>query len=182
MLELALHILDIAENSIRAEANLVRILIREDWPKNLFLMRITDNGQGMSPEAQQKALDPFYTTKKVRKVGLGLPMLSEAAARTGGKMTLRSKPGIGTTVSATFRLNHIDRQPLGNIASALIAVIVGNPGIDIIYKHEVNGRKYLLDTRDIKKELEDVPLNHPEVTSFLRKHITEGLKDIGAAS
>jgi hypothetical protein len=181
VLELALHILDIVENSIRAEANLVRILIREDRSKDLFLMQIKDNGRGMTPEEQKKALDPFYTTKKVRRIGLGLPMLSNAAERTGGKMTLSSRPEAGTTVTAKFGLFHIDRQPLGDIASALIAIIVGNPGIDIIYKHEVNSREYLLDTRDIKKALEDIPLNHPEVTSFLRESIKEGLKDIGAA-
>jgi len=182
VLELALHILDITENSIRAGAKLVRILIREDSARNLFLMRITDNGQGMSPEVQQKALDPFYTTKEVRQIGLGLPMLSGAAERTGGKMTLRSRTGAGTTVTAEFGLSHIDRQPLGDIVSALIAIIAGNPDIDIIYRHEVNGSTYLLDTRDIKKVLDDIPLNHPEVTGFLRKHITEGLRDIGTAA
>lgn len=182
MLELALHVLDITENSIRAGAKLVRILIREDLHKNLFLIRISDNGKGMSPEERKKVLNPFYTTKEVRRIGLGLPMLSGAAERAGGKITLRSKPGVGTTVTAEFGLNHIDRQPLGDIASALIALIVGNPAIDIIYRHDVNGRSYLLDTRDIKKALEDVPLNHPEVTFFLREHITEGLRDIGASA
>ena len=131
MLELALHILDIVENSVRAGATLVRILIRENRAKDLFLMRITDNGSGMTPEERQRALDPFYTTKKVRRVGLGLPMLSDAADRTGGRMTLRSKPETGTVVEAAFGLSHIDRQPMGNIASTLITIIVGNPGIDL---------------------------------------------------
>ncbi len=114
-------------------------------------MRITDNGSGMTPEERQRALDPFYTTKKVRRVGLGLPMLSDAADRTGGKMTLRSKPGTGTVVEAEFGLSHLDRQPMGDIASTLIAIIVGNPGSDFIYRHEVDGRTYLLDTRELKK-------------------------------
>jgi hypothetical protein len=109
-------------------------------------------------------------------------MLSDAADRTGGKMTLRSKPGTGTVVEAAFGLSHIDRQPMGNIVSTLITIIVGNPGIDLLYRHEVDGRSYLLDTKEIKKELEDVPLNHPEVTGFLREHIAEGLSDIGAAA
>ncbi|SEM18699.1 Histidine kinase-, DNA gyrase B-, and HSP90-like ATPase [Syntrophus gentianae] len=182
MLELALHILDIAENSIRAGAKLIRILIREDETRDLFLMRITDNGHGMSPEEQKKALDPFYTTKKVRRIGMGLPLLSDAAERTGGKMILRSKPGVGTVISAEFGLSHIDRQPMGDIPSVLIAIIVGNPGSDLIYRHEVQGRIYLLDTRNIKEALEDVPLNHPEVVNFLREHIMEGLSDIGAAA
>jgi hypothetical protein len=182
VLELALHILDIVENSARAGATLIRILIREDRAKDRFMMRITDNGKGMSPEERRKALDPFYTTKKVRRVGLGLPMLSDAAERTGGRMTLRSRPQTGTMVEAAFGLTHIDRQPMGDIASTLITIIVGNPGIDFIYRHMVDGRTYLLDTREIKKALEDVPLSHPEVTAFLREHITEGLADIGAAA
>jgi hypothetical protein len=182
VLELALHILDIVENSVRAGATLVDILIREDRSKDRFLMRITDNGGGMTPEEREKALDPFYTTKKVRRVGLGLPMLSDAADRTGGKMTLCSELGTGTVVEAVLGLSHIDRQPMGNIVSTLITIIVGNPGIDLLYRHEVDGRKYLLDTRDIKKALEDVPLSHPEVTGFLREQITEGLTDIGASA
>jgi len=182
VLELALHILDIVENSVRAGATLVRILIRENRGRDLFLMRITDNGRGMTPEERQRALDPFYTTKKVRRVGLGLPMLADAAERTGGRMTLQSKSQTGTVVTAEFGLTHIDRQPLGDMASTLITIIVGSAGVDFIYRHEVDGRRYLLDTRDIKKALEDVPLNHPEVTAFLREHITEGLRDIGAAA
>jgi anti-sigma regulatory factor (Ser/Thr protein kinase) len=182
VLELALHILDIVENSVRAGATRVRILIREITAEDLFLMRITDNGKGMTPEEREKALDPFYTTKKVRRVGLGLPMLSDAASRTGGQMTLQSKPQTGTVVTAVFGLSHIDRQPMGDIASTLIAIIVGNPGSDLIYRHEVDGRFYLLDTREFKKALEDVPLSHPEVTGFLREHITEGLSAIGASA
>jgi hypothetical protein len=182
VLELALHILDIVENSVRAGATRVRILIREITAKDLFLMRITDNGSGMTPEDRQRALDPFYTTKKVRRVGLGLPMLSDATERTGGRMTLRSKPGTGTVVEAEFGLSHLDRQPMGDIASTLIAIVVGTPGSDFTYRHEVDGRTYLLDTREIKRELEDVPLSHPEVTRFLREHITEGLSAIGASA
>jgi hypothetical protein len=182
VLELALHILDIVENSVRAGATIVRVLIRECRSEDLFLMRITDNGKGMTPEERRKALDPFYTTKTVRRVGLGLPMLADAAARTGGKMTLRSEPGAGTVVEAVFGLSHIDRQPMGNITSTLLTILVGNPGIDFTYSHEVDGRTYLLDTRDIKRVLEDVPLSHPEVTGFIREHITEGLGDVGATA
>lgn len=181
MLELALHILDIVENSIRAGAGLVRIQVREDETRDLFLLRITDNGHGMSPEEQKKAMDPFYSTKKVRRIGMGLPLLSDAAERSGGKMILKSRPGVGTVISAEFGYGHIDRQPMGDIVSVLIAIIVGNPGIDFIYRHEVRDRIFLLDTRNVKEALEDVPLNHPEVTAFLRKHLAEGLRDIGAA-
>jgi hypothetical protein len=182
VLELALHILDIVENATRAGASLVRIVVREDRGQDRFLMRITDNGRGMTPEEREKALDPFYTTKKVRRVGLGLPMLSDAAARTGGWMILRSRPRTGTMVEAVFGLTHLDRQPLGDIVSTLLTILVGNTATDFVYRHEVDGREYLLDTREFKRTLEDVPLSHPDVTAFLREHITEGLADIGASA
>ena len=179
MLELAMHILDIAENSVRAGAKLVTIRIVEDLEKDLYVLEIADNGKGMNAEERQRALDPFYTTKKVRRVGLGLPMLQIASTNTGGEFRLDSEVGGGTTVTAKFRRGHIDRQPLGNIASSLVGLILGNPGVDFLYHHRINGRSYTLDTRELKKELEDVPLSHPEVTKFIREHINEGLKDIG---
>ena len=179
MLELAMHILDIAENSVRAGAKLITIRILEDLEKDLYVMEIADDGRGMNAGERQRALDPFYTTKKVRKVGLGLPLLQNAARNTGGAFRLDSAVGRGTTVTANFRRGHIDRQPLGNIASSLLGLIMGNPGIDFLYHHRVDGRSYTLDTRELKKELEDVPLSHPEVTKFIRENINEGLKEIG---
>lgn len=174
-----MHILDIAENGVRAGAKLVTIRILEDSEKDLYVMGITDDGKGMSLEERQRALDPFYTTKKVRKVGLGLPMLQNAAMNTGGEFRLESELGRGTTVIAQFQRGHIDRQPLGNIASSLISLILGNPGVDFLYDHRVNGQNFMLDTRELKKELGEVPLSHPEVTKFLRQSINSGLKEIG---
>jgi len=179
VLELAMHILDIAENSVRAGAKLITIRILEDLEKDLYVMEIADDGRGMNAGERQRALDPFYTTKKVRKVGLGLPLLQNAARNTGGAFRLDSAVGRGTTVTANFRRGHIDRQPLGNIASSLLGLILGNPGVDFLYHHRVDGRSYTLDTRELKKELEDVPLSHPEVTKFIRENINEGLKEIG---
>ncbi len=174
-----MHILDIAENAVRAGAKLVTIRIREDAGEDLYEMEISDDGKGMTDDERRKALDPFYTTKKVRKVGLGLPMLQSAAMNTGGGFRLESEAGRGTKVIARFRRGHIDRQPLGNIASSLISLILGNQGVDFVYDHRVNGRHFTLDTRELKKELEEVPLSHPEVVKFLRQSINGGLKEIG---
>lgn len=180
MLELSLHILDMVENSIRAAANLVRIAVEEDPAANRYVLQITDNGSGMSEEVRKKALDPFFTSKKVRRVGLGLPMLAEAAERTGGSFLLESETGKGTRVRAEFGFDHIDRQPLGKITGTLIALVIGNPQMDFIYEHKKNGRAYLFDTREIKEQLEDVPINHPEVLRFLRENIQDGLTGLGA--
>jgi hypothetical protein len=180
VLELSLHILDIAENSIRAGADLVRITVDEDLAANRYVLQIKDNGSGMSEEVRKKALDPFFTSKKVRRVGLGLPMLAEAAERTGGNFLLESSMGKGTLVRAEFGLDHIDRQPLGKITGTLVALIIGNPKMDFIYEHRKNSQTYVLDTREIKEQLEDIPINHPEVLHFLKENVQEGLTDIGA--
>lgn len=180
MLELSMNILDIVENSTRAGANLVRIGITEDREKDLLRIEIADNGEGMEPDVVGKVLDPFYTSKTVRRVGLGLPMLSQAARLTGGGCTIESKKGEGTTVTADFGYRHIDRQPLGDMATTMAAMIAGNPEVEFVYTHASGGGSYTLDTREIKSELEDVPIDHPTVLQFLKENIRDGLKEIGA--
>ena len=180
MLELSLHILDIAENSIRAGAKLIQITVTEDSVSDRLTIQFKDDGAGMTEDILEKVLDPFYTTKKVRRFGLGLPMLSEAARAAGGSFDIQSKKGIGTTVTADFKRSHIDRQPFGNIADTLITLIAGNPEIDFLYRHLVNGRIFEFETAVIKKEIDDVPINHVDVMSFVRQLIEEGLEEIGA--
>ncbi|HQP46969.1 MAG TPA: sensor histidine kinase, partial [Flexilinea sp.] len=141
---------------------------------------VKDDGSGMSNQELQKVLDPFYTTKKVRRVGLGLPMLADAAERTGGKLVLTSEKGHGTCLRVVFGLSHIDRQPLGNIEGTMVTLIAGNPQIDFIYRHQRDSKAFILDTKDIKKEIDDIPINHVDILNFLKKNIFEGLKEIGA--
>ncbi|HNQ65098.1 MAG TPA: ATP-binding protein [Smithella sp.] len=178
MLELAAHILDIAENSVRAGAKLVNITIIEDDKKNLLSIEINDDGHGMTEEEIVKALDPFYTTKKVRRVGLGLPLLAEAAKRAGGDLRLKSVKGKGTKLKVTFQLDHLDRQPMGNITTTIRNLIAGNSFVDFLYKHRHNDRRFSLDTRTIRKEIDDLPINHPEILKYIRDVIDDGLEDI----
>ena len=178
MLELALHVLDIAENSSRAQASLIEITIAEDLERDIFSLEIKDNGQGMDAQAMEKALDPFYTTKKVRRIGLGLPMLKQAANTAQGRFSLQSEVGKGTVVHAEFKHSHIDRQPLGDIAGVITMLILGNPDIDIIYTHRKNGNTYILDTRELREGLGDVPLNNMEVLNLIRDNIREGLEEL----
>ncbi|MEN6469054.1 MAG: sensor histidine kinase [Smithella sp.] len=178
MLTLADHILDIAENSVRAGAKLIEISIDEDSNTDLLTLEIKDDGHGMSQEALHKALDPFYTTKTVRRVGLGLPLLRDAAYRSGGTFHLESQENSGTNVKATFGLHHLDRQPLGAIINTIIILIISNSDVDFFYKHRHNDRRLEMDTREIRKEIEDVPINHPEVIKYIRGVIEEGLQEI----
>lgn len=180
MLELSLHILDIAENAVRAEAQTVTIVVVEDARADLLTLKIRDNGKGMTEDQLRCVLDPFYTTKKVRRVGLGLPMLAQAAENAGGGFEIQSTPGMGTLVKVAFRLSHIDRQPLGDLPGTLTTLITGNPDVRFIYRHRCGHREYVLDTDDIKREIDDVPINHIEVLKFIRQDIAEGLNGISA--
>ena len=182
MLELSMNILDIVENSTRAGANLIRISVTEDRGNDILRIEIADDGEGMEPDVTEKALDPFYTSKDVRRIGLGLPMLSHAAKITGGRFTIESEKGKGTVVTADFRYSHIDRQPLGDMPGTTATMIAGNPRVDFIYTHLSDGKSYTMDTREIKNELEDVPIEHPKVIQFIRENIRDGLKEIGAGS
>ena len=179
MLELSLHILDVVENSTRAGAETVYITLIEDTTRDVLSLEIQDDGSGMDEDVLKKAMDPFFTTKKVRNIGLGLPMLAQATERTNGKFIIESKGGEGTRVATEFKLSHIDRQPLGDIASTLVTLIAGNTDVDFIYRHRHDDREYVLDTKDVKRELDDVPINNVEVLNFIREHVQDGLKEIG---
>ena len=176
MEDLSLHILDIVENSIAAGANRVEIRVIEDTRKDILSVEIRDNGKGMSEEVLENAVDPFYTTRTTRKVGLGLSLLSQSAKEAEGDMTIKSKEDEGTTIYAYFKHSHIDRKPIGNMAETLIVLIAGNPDIDFLYEHRLNNRAYSIDTKDIREELGDVPLSSPDVIEAIRKDIQNGLK------
>ena len=178
MLELAAHILDIAENSVRAGARLIEINIEEDTANDYLSIEIIDDGHGMKQEEINKVLDPFYTTKTVRRVGLGIPLLADAAQRSGGSLQLKSQEGKGTCIKATFVLSHVDRQPMGDITGTIIILIAGNLDVDFYCKYRHNIRRFELDTRVIRKEIDDVPINHPEILKYIRGVLEEGFSEI----
>jgi hypothetical protein len=177
--DLSLHILDVAENSIAAGATEIEIIIDEDTKRNVLLLTIKDNGRGLDAEARAAVLDPFYTTKG-KRVGLGLPMLAQSAREADGELTIESEKGQGTMITARFVHDHIDRRPLGDIAETLIALITaGGLDIDILYEHSKDGDGFILDTKEVKQGLQDVPINDPEVLNFLKETIIDGLEELG---
>jgi anti-sigma regulatory factor (Ser/Thr protein kinase) len=179
MLELALHILDIAENSVRAIAKTVWIEITEDHGQDRLSCVIRDDGKGMSKAVLEKVMDPFYTSKKVRRVGLGLPMLAEAAERAGGSFAIESQEGMGTWITAEFQFSHIDRQPLGDITGAITVLIAGNEGVDFVFRYRCGDRLFGFDTKEVRQELGEIPIQQAEVLKWIRQHIREGLIEIG---
>ena len=148
MEDLSLHILDIAENSIAAAARTIEIMIDEDRDKDLLTIEIKDDGKGMHQNTLKKALDPFFTTRKTRRVGLGLSFLSQAAEERGGKMELKSIPNEGTTTKATFRLSHPDCKPMGDINETIRTLIMSHPEINFVFEHRKDNSIYRFDTRE----------------------------------
>jgi signal transduction histidine kinase len=139
MRELSLHILDVVENGITAGGDCIWIEVDEARKKDLLKIVIRDNGRGMPVEKLENIDDPFITSRTTRRVGLGLSLLAAAAKRCEGELRVNSEPGKGTEVEATFRYNHIDRAPLGDMAATIGTLILGNPGIDFIYAHHIDG-------------------------------------------
>ncbi|MHB9036671.1 MAG: ATP-binding protein [Armatimonadota bacterium] len=168
MRELSMHILDLAQNSISAGATKLEIEISADTKANTLTVSLRDNGRGMDPEFLAKVRDPFTTTRTTRRVGLGIPMFETAAKACDGELVLESSPENGTYVEATFRLSHIDRAPLGDMASTLVSIIAANPDLRVRYVHRVDDKVFVLDTEDIKTQLDGVPINEGPVLKWLR--------------
>jgi anti-sigma regulatory factor (Ser/Thr protein kinase) len=173
--ELSLHIMDLLENSIAAGATLIHIEVSEQRKTNRLEITIKDNGRGIPAHLLKQVVNPFYTTRKTRRGGLGLPLFREASRRCAGDFRIRSEEGEGTEVYASFKRDHVDLAPFGDIAATLTSVIVGNPDVDFVYRHHMDGDVFQLDTRDVKQELKDVPIHHPDVIRFLTRLIRDSL-------
>ncbi len=173
--EIASHIMDIVANSVTARATDITIDIVKDTNRNDLTLIIKDNGVGMDDETKKKVLDPFYTTKTGKKVGLGVPLLKGTAETTGGTFHLSSVIGQGTEIAASFDLSHPDLPPLGNIRDTMLVLVVGNPETDFHFHLKMDSKEFILDTKEIKNLLGDVPINHPEVITFLSKYIDENM-------
>ena len=178
MTELALHILDIAQNSIVAKASLIEIIINEDANADRLTFEIKDNGKGMSEKEVQHATDPYFTSRTTRKVGMGLPLFKQATEQCVGTFILKSQVGKGTQVKASMQLTHIDRQPLGDMAGTMALLVSSNPNIEFVYKHITNKGEYVFDTREVKSELGNVPITNPKVIKFIKEMIQENLNEI----
>lgn len=175
MRELSLHLLDIAENSVAANASQIKIKVIENTQTDLLQMSVEDNGKGMTPEMAVQVTDPFITTRTTRKVGLGIPLLKEAAEACNGYLTITSAVGKGTTLFVQFQRSHIDRMPLGNLADTYLHLLIANPTIHWIFTYQVDERIFELDDAPIKAELEGISLTEPDVLNYLRQTIETGI-------
>ena len=183
MEDISLHILDIVENSIAAGAKNIEIKINEQIQEDLLTIEIIDDGKGIEEEDLKHVLDPFFTTRGTRRVGLGLPLLAQSAEESGGNLKIESKPGYMTKVEATFGYSHIDRKPFGDMVETLITLIATQGlKVDFLYEHRKNNHGFVFDTKSIKKELKDIPLNNMEVINYLRDNLKKEFRKLDERS
>lgn len=178
MRELSLNVLDIAQNSIAAGASLTEILVKINTAESTLLIGIYDNGKGMSEEQVKSVMDPFFTTRTTRKVGMGIPLFKMAAEQTGGSFTITSQLGVGTRVDALFKTDSIDFTPLGDMASTVATIVSMNEDKDFVYTYSVDGNEFVFNSREIKTILDGVPLNEPSVMSWIEGYIRENTESL----
>ena len=183
MRELSLNVMDVAQNSVRAEASLVRITVTESDKDDKLTIQIADDGCGMTEEQVQQVIDPFFTTRTTRKVGLGVPLFKLSAEQTGGSFDIESEKGVGTTTTASYVKSHVDMTPLGDINDTVKILIQCNPDIDFIFTHSTDNGSFTLDTRELREILGDVSLDTPDVLEWIADYLEENTGNIyGGAS
>lgn len=178
--DLSAHVLDIAENSVRAGSTEVTVTVCEKKKSNLLSFSVQDNGKGMTEEFIAKVTDPFTTTRTTRRVGMGLPFLKQVAELCGGGLEISSKVGVGTKTTATFNYDSIDRPPMGDLPFTVMTLIAGSPEIHWIYRHCTDNGEFVLDTKEVVEALDgDIELLRTvDVGLWLREHVKEGLAGI----
>ncbi|MDR1530725.1 MAG: ATP-binding protein [Clostridiales bacterium] len=183
MRELSMHIMDITQNSVRADARNVEVRVCEDLRANKLSFSVSDDGCGMSPELVEKVRDPFTTSRTTRKVGLGIPMLEQTCLQCGGFLEISSQVGLGTAIKAQMDYDNIDRPPLGDMANTIHVLAIMNPDINLKYIHQYisasgQGREYCLDMAEVKEVLDGLPLDEPSVMEWIKGNIEEGLNGL----
>lgn len=173
-----MNILDVAENSVHAGASMIEIEVDIQTGLDTLTVIIRDNGCGMSADQTEKVVDPFYTTRTTRKVGLGIPFFKQAAESTGGSFQILSEEGCGTTVTAVFKLSHIDRMPLGDISSTIHTLAVFNEHIRFRYTYRYNKNEFVFDTQQIREIVgTDISFTELEISGFIKDYLKSGREE-----
>lgn len=171
-----MHMMDVAQNSIRADAKNIYINFFEDCDNNILLFSVEDDGKGMSDEELSRLEDPFFTTRTTRKVGLGIPFLKMTCEQSGGSFTVKSEDGVGTTVEATFRTDNPDCLPVGDIAGYLTMLLVANPDIRIRFSYKINNEEFTLDNAELREQ--EIELQQPGMAGVIKAFIKDNLEEL----
>ena len=156
----------------------MKINIEENTKNNVYTLTIEDNGKGMSKEMLNKVIDPFFTSRTTRKVGLGIPLLKQKAELAGGAFYIESEEGKGTILKASFIYNNIDRPALGDVAGVLVLTAASNEDSRFVYQHYTEEGEFIFDTDEVKEILDGVSFNNAKIIHYLKDMINENLKII----
>lgn len=171
-----MHIIDMVQNCVEAGGTQVSLIINENITANKLTITIIDNGRGIPHEMLTELTSPFVTTRTTRKVGLGIPLLDMVSRQSGGKLTINSTVGQGTTISADFEYHHLDRPPLGDIVGTLKVLVVGYyEKINFNYQHIYNDQEFEFSTAELKEALGDISFSQPEVLGWLSEFLTSNI-------
>ncbi len=174
------HILDIVQNSVRAGAGLIDIIVCEDISSDIYRIEVADNGKGMDAETLSQVHKPFFTSRKTRRVGLGIPLLKQAVEQTGGNLRIRSQVQQGTHLTADFVHSHIDRPVMGDVATLFVLVATGHPATEFSYRHSTQRGEFFVSTHGIKEALEVPDLRQKPIRDVVYELINNGLENISA--
>jgi hypothetical protein len=168
------HLIDIIQNSIKANAKSIKIEFIEDYSNFVVKFSVEDNGCGIKKNDLSKIFDPFFTTRnhKIRKVGIGLPLLKENAELTGGYVKIESEEKKGTRIETLFKSNSIDMPDIGNLVDMYISILNLSDNIDFFIKRVYNKKSYIIDTNQLKKIVGvslSEPLIYNEMVEFFKK-------------
>ena len=172
------HVLDIIQNSIRAGATLIEIMVEENKISDICILQICDNGCGMDKRTMEQATNPFFTTRKTRKVGLGLSLLKQNAEMAKGKFIISSEVNKGTAIEASFQFSNVDRPELGDIWNTLYLTIQGNENLELKYEHRTNKGSFKFSSTEIKSNTEGVSLQQFEIRTAIIDFIKSNIKNI----
>jgi anti-sigma regulatory factor (Ser/Thr protein kinase) len=178
MPEISLNVLDVAENSVRAKASHVLIDVSASTAEDRLTIVIEDDGCGMTEEQVNRVIDPFFTTRTTRRVGLGVPFYKMAAELSGGSFSIKSQPGVGTTTTAVFVLSSVDRMPLGDMPATIHQLVTMYEDTDFTYRYSCDERSFELDTKEMREMLGGIPFSEPEVSRYIKDYLTENTKEV----
>jgi hypothetical protein len=176
--EIALHILDIMQNSAAAGAGRIGTELTAGLDTGLLTAEIEDNGCGMDEETLRTVTDPFTTSRTTRRVGLGIPLLKASCERSGGSFNIVSEKGSGTKVTATFGIDHIDRPILGDLAGVIADMSAAYPSVDIQLVLCAGGKRFSFSSAEASRVLGEVPVSEPAVVKWIKDYIHEGIIEI----
>jgi anti-sigma regulatory factor (Ser/Thr protein kinase) len=180
--EIALHLLDIVENSVAANAKAITLTVEEDLQNDRLRLAVQDDGKGMDEKLVARLGDPFATSRKTRHVGFGIPFLKAAAEACDGSLRITSAVGKGTRLEVDFQRRHIDRAPLGDLAGTVLTLVVAYPNIHWVFSYRADDAAFVFDNEPITEILGEVPLTEPAILAFVREMLEQGVAEVQRAA